>query len=467
MQTTKGKPMADDDDQVKDGVALDEEDDVSAALRAAMGETSDKSKDDEEEDIGGFNRPFEEDADAPSKNHVSEEEGQKRVEDARDKEIGSDAAVKPKTSEEGEDGKTPKSKDETGKTDDETDKTKDDTGEKASDKDAVNDKPGEALSDEDYTKAIADLPAGLKSRIEQDRADLDQVLAPLKGMEDEMKALGTTPKGAMEFFVNANNYANKDPGAYVAWALGQSTGGDPERITQELSKAAATYGFELFSSNAENIGEGLKKLAEKHGYDLTKKDDDDDDDPFMSDEQRRIKELEAENKRLKSGGEKDTDPAGGTNTPPTPGNAPFMQPSADEQRSMIMSVMTETDADQKLVRPHFEKLLPAITGIINQYARSGRAMTKETLQEAYEAAELASPEFRQSAIDRMTAQKSAADSDADVRKEVKQNAEASAKAEAASSKIIDVPGQSAQHQPADSAADLSIEAFLRKQFNPD
>jgi hypothetical protein len=411
--------MADRDDLIDDDAAglPDSEDDLSATLREEMGKLSGGEGD--EDDNGGFDAPLDESAIEP-RSTVEEEEGVKRVQDARDKATttAGKAAADPKPEDKADPLKD-KTPDPKPQADPKADPKPEDKPEA---KDAPKDAP--SVSDEDYAAAIGGMPEGVRSRIEAERADYQAVMAPFKGREKELETLGIQPKDAVAYFVNVNDYAQRDPAGYVAWVVGQTSGGDTAKAEEFLKGAAAKLGYKVEKDTG---------TAE-------------DDDPFMSDRER---ELIEENRRLKAAGT--TQPEYGPDTP------------QEQSRRAVMDVIAESGADGQPLRPHFEKLQPTILAIVKaEVAASGKPMDADSLRRAYEQAELAHPDTREAATQRLIAAQSAAQPAADVAKP-NQNAASVAKAKAASTKIIGGPGQGAGPQPAEDA-DLGLEAFLRKQM---
>ncbi len=417
--------MADRDDLIDDDAAglPDSEDDLSATLREEMGKLS--GGEGEDDDNGGFDAPLDEDAIEP-RSTVEEEEGVKRVQDARDKATttAGKAAADPKPDDK---AKPATDKDADPKPQDapKADAKAEDkpTGEqKTDDKNTPKDAP--AVSDEDYAAAIGGMPEGVRTRLEAERADYQAVMAPFKGREKELETLGIEPKDAVAYFVNVNDYAQRDPAGYVAWVVGQTSGGDTAKAEEFLKGAAAKLGYKV----EKDVG------------------GEEDDDPFMSDRER---ELIEENRRLKA-----------ANTPQQQYGPDTPQ---EQSRRTVMNLISEAGPDGQPLRPHFEKLQPTILAIVKaEVAASGQPMTAESLAKAYDQAELAHPDTREAATQRLIAAQSAAQPAADVAKP-NQNAAAVAKAKAASTKIIGGPGQGAGPQPAEDA-DLGLEAFLRKQM---
>jgi len=416
-------------DQIEEDDAAglpDDEDDLTAALRANLSKMDD---DDAEEDNGGFDAPLDE-SKIESRDTVSEEDGVKRVQEARDK--ATSAAGKKAKDEEDEDdplkqdGEKPKAKAPAAAAEPKAD----DKGAETPDPNQTPEVREKQLADDAaYEAAIGGLSEDVRNRIQAEREEYQGVMAPFKGREDQLKALGVDKKDAVAWFVNVNDYAQRDPAGYAAWAISQTSNGD-----------------------AQKVEEVLKNAAEKLGYSIQKSSgpDDDDDDPFMSDRERELLE---ENRRLKGA------------------QAPVQDYGPDSQqevgRRAVMEVITEADESGQPVRPHFDKLQPMILNIVKQeVAATGRPMTADSLRKAYEQAELAHPETRDAATERLLeARKFAAQGNPDVAKRNNKDAAATARAKAASSKIIDGPGQGASRQTATEDADMGLEAFLRKQMS--
>ena len=399
-------------------VGDDEDDDISAALRAEL-EKVEATED--EEDAGGFDQPLDEDS--ISKNStVTEEDGVNRVQKARDAAHKRKVEKPEEKEDEAElDVEKPTAK---AKPEDEIDETK-----------AEEQQPAQ-VSDEDYSKAIEALPPGVKTRITETQSKLDAILAPTRGREAELEAAGGAEK-AFEYFININDYARRDPAGYLTWMLGEATGGDAEKTKAILEKAAANAGYQLTA-------------AEKSG------DDDDDDDPFMSDSERQarqeLREARQEIERIK--GSNQTQPQVGPDSP------------TEQARRIVVNFLSEQDGKGQPAYPDFDKLQPTILSLVREAAqRSGKPMTRDDLFAAYRQAELAHPDTREAATERLLAERQAAQGDENVRKEVQQKAAATQKAKAASTKIIGDPGQRAVRQPAQEDAGLSLEDFLRKQLS--
>ena len=187
-----------DDDLFTDDATGMADDDLTATLRAELEKTG--GGEDDDKDTGGFDAPLDDD-DIKSRDVVEEEDGVKRVQAARDRKdtpepAGAKGAKKPdddaekdKQSDGEKDKSTDKSED---KPDDKTpDETKKDgegeDADKAKGKDADDD--ASPISDEDYAAAIGGLPDAVQKRIKQERADLDAVLAPFKGREEQLKSM--------------------------------------------------------------------------------------------------------------------------------------------------------------------------------------------------------------------------------------------------------------------------------------
>jgi len=414
-----------DDDILDDdnGGIPDQDDDLTAALRSEMEKVGDGS-DSDDDDSGGFDAPLDEDA-IEKRDTVDEEEGVKRIQEARDK-----VFEKPEVKK--EDVKTPdaKAKDpDTTQKPEENEEVDPDPLSEGNDK-AKPDAP--ELTDEAYDTAIGGLPDNVKARLSADRAAYDEVLAPFKGREDEMQRIGSTPKDAIARFVQLNDYAARDPAGYMAWVASESSGGDPEKAKAFLEKTAATMGYKV-----EKV-----------------EDNADADDPFMSDKERelteRVRLLEGETGQQQVG-------------PDSPQEQ--MRRDQEQTRQEIVGFISESGADGQPLRPHFEKLQPMIVGLIKaETERTGAKVSTAGLQQAYDQAELAHPETREAALERLIASKSAAQGKEDVKQQVHKDAAATAKAKAASNQIIDVPGQGAEHQPVKEDANLGIEDFLRKRM---
>lgn len=405
--------------QNEDEIFNDGEDDLSATLRDAYDKAASKEESDEE---GGFERPLGDD-DIEKRDVVEEEEGVRRIEAARD------SASRKAKSDESEIKKGADEKE--GQEDKAQAASQEDKARQAEAPKEADDKGVTAASDDEFSKAVEALSPAVRKRIEEQQSAYAEIMAPLKGKDAELERLGVTPRGAMEFFVNINDYANRDPGGYIAWVLGH-TASDPDKMEAVLKKAAEAHGYTIAKGKAEA----------------------DDDDPFASDSEKALAK-EVRELKAQLAGQSRQAPHFGPDSP------------AEQQRRTVMSVIAEEDGAGNPLRPHFDTLQPMITNLIKQkVAESGRPMTREDLIEAYETAELAHPKTREAAKARLLggASTSAAQGDAAVREQVKTTAAASAKAKAASTKIIDGPGQSAGRQPADADADLPLDQFIAKQL---
>ena len=393
----------------------DSEDDITATLREEMGKLSDDDENDA--DSGGFDAPLE-DEEIKSRDTVEEEDGIKRVQAARD---NKDApAAKKEDTHKGEkpaEEAEPKNKDASPSGGNGEEDTKDEDGDKS--------KSTVATGDE-YTAAIEGLPATVQERIKAQQSEHDAVMAPLKGREKQLEALGVQPKDAMQWFVNVNDYAMRDPAGYMAWVVGQSTGGDAEKAEEVLKGAAEKLGYKIEKDTGAT----------------------EDDDPFMSDRERQLIQ---ENQQLRANQQQ---------------QAQFGPDSPQEQsRRSVIEVVSEVNDQGQPLRPHFEKLQPMILAIVKQQVdTTGKPMTADDLRSAYGQAELAHPDTREEATNRLIEAKSAAQNKPNMPEKGEQNAAATAKSKAASTKIIDGPGQGAGRQPAAADADLSLEGFLRKQM---
>lgn len=413
--------MADEDLMEEDGVAkLPEDDELSSTLRQEF----DKLEGDDlkEEDDGGFDAPLEE-GDIKSRDAVSEEDGIKRVQEAKDKASAPEKA-KPKAEEEAK----PAAKSPEG----EKKKTPDPAAKEAE----VEDKsktPAEPASDDDFNAAISGLPEGVKTRIEAERAEYAEIMAPFKGQEERLAAIGQTPKTAVDFFVRTNDYAQRDPAGYMAWFVSQGVGGGDAAKAETILKDAAT------------------KLGYKIEKDAGPSASEEEDDPFMSDSERAARKELAETKARLAAVEQGGQPEFGPDS------------AAERSRRTVQEVITEVDSEGQPLRPHFEKLQPTILAIVKEeVARTQQPMTSDQLRKAYEQAELAHPDTREAALQRIIAKKSAAQPGPDVQKQ-QEDAARVAKAKQASTQIIDGPGQGASPQPAKNA-DIGLEAFLRQQM---
>lgn len=420
------EPFDDDTAGLPDG-----EDDLTATLRDEMGKLSSEHGDD---DNGGFDAPLENDS-IKSKDVVGEEEGIKRIQDAKDNDSAPSAKknepdldadgkpVEAKPDDPLADGKpAPKAE-----ADDPTADTKPEP--KASDDSSGGDPEADiaVASDDDYKSAIGGLSPSVQKRIAQERQAYDDVMAPFKGREAQLEALGIDTKGAVKWFVDTNDYAQRDPGGYLAWVVNQASHGDTAKVEKVLQDAASKLGYKVEKDTGDASG-------------------DDDDDPFMSDRERELLE---ENRQLKAG-----------QSQPVQDYGPDSQ--AEKGRRAVQEVISEVGEDGMPMRPNFELLQPTILAIVKaEVQASGVPMTAESLREAYNQAELAHPQTRADATQRLLA----AQPQPDVAQQAEKNAAALAKAKTASKKIIDGSGQSASHQPAKTDPDMGITDFLRSQMS--
>lgn len=416
--------MAGKDDFEEDAAAglPDKEDDITKSLR----EEFDKIEDEEEEnDNGGFDTPLDDDAIEKSA-AVNEEDGVKILQEARDRDIkpASDEK-KPETEtakkEEAPDAKA-KTPDATEKAEEKAADSKDDSKGEGDDEGAGK-QPAQQLTDEEYSAAIGALPEPVRQKIAAVEQEYNELMAPFKGREAELE--GSTPKDAVAYFVKLNDYAKRDPAGYLSWVVQQGAGDDKAKTKAVLEAAAANLGYKIEEADA----------------------DDDDIDPFETEKER---ELRLENERLK-GGKTQTKTFG----PDSP---------EEVSRQTVMSVINEVDSTGNLVRPHFQKLENMVLAIVKEDAAAGKAMTKESLADAYERAELAHPDTRDEAAEKLLAKKSAAQGHSNVEQKGQNNA-AIERSKTASNKIIDGPGQGAGRQPAKDTSDLSLEEFLNQEFD--
>ena len=438
--------MADKDDLIMDGdddagasFIKSEDDDISAALRSAMDDG--EAGDDNQDDDGGFNAPLDDD-DIKSRDTVDEEEGVKRVREA------SDGTSKKKAEDDkgGEEGK--KTEDDTslkGKKPD-----ADDGGKKLDESKPKDDDPKEGdneaepkepdgqkkeFSDDEYNAAISSLPQAARDRLDAERAEFSEIMAPINAQKDLLEARGVEPKDAVKWLANINDYANRDPQSYAAWFISQATGGDADKAEALLKGAAEKLGYKIEKSEAQS-------------------DDGDDDDPFMSDRERELSQkLRAAEAKLQSG-------------QPDPMQNVGPDSPQEQNRRIVQDVITEVGSDGAPVRPHFDKLQPMMLQIVRQDVAKGNPMTKESLAAAYEQAELAHPDTRQSATQRLLdAQRNDAQPAEDVGKQGEENAASLEKSKNASKKIIDGPGQGAGSAPAKTDPNVGLEDFLRQQMS--
>lgn len=397
------------DDMDDAGGLPDDEDDLTSALRAEFGKLDDGDDDD---GAGGFEIPLDEAA-QPKSDVVDEEEGTRRLREARDgegKKGGEGDASKAGAGDAKPEGSKAPDAAEGSKPDDEPAK------------------PGSqpAVSDDELDRALGTLPEPVRNRLAAERAEYQALTAPFRGREAELEARGAKSiPDAINWFLKVDDYAKRDPGGYAAWVVQQVAGNDQARAEQMLQRAAGVLGFTVSRAQAEE----------------------DEDDPFMSE---REKQLAAELREMKRG-QQQTQALIGPDSP------------EEQNRRAVMDVMAEVDGKGQPVRPHWAILQPQILALVTaEVQATGKPATRETLVRAYEAAELANPQTREAALARIATP--AAQPARDVREEVKRNAAATAKAKAASTKLIDAPGPGAGRRPAEEDADLDLEAFLRKQL---
>lgn len=397
----------DDDDDI-----FGEESSVSATLREQFAKLTEGQEPDEA-DTGGFDAPLD-GGDTQKRETVSEEEGIRRVQDARG----------PKPKEKVTLEKPPSD----AKPDDAPAATPPVVEAQADPSAPVAPvQPVAAVPDADIDAALTGLAAPVRERITAERAEYAAMTAPFKGREAEFAPFGLTPKDVVGRFIQLNDYSQRDPGGYIAWAVQQTTGGDAEKVDQVFQKAAAALGYKV------------ERAPEP-----------DEDDPFMSDRERA---LIAENRALKQSTQ--SAPAYGPDSPEEQARVQAQRVSQD-----IAGFAAARDATGAPLRPHFEMLAPTIGALATIKAKElGRNITMAELAEIYTGAELADPRTRAEAAKRIAAQ-----SDATAVQKTNTDAAATARAKAASSKILDGSGQGAERQPAQEDADLGIEAFLRKQM---
>jgi len=392
------------------------DDPLTATLRDALDKAEADSTDDDQDESGGFDAPIE-DADIEKREVMTEEEGTDAIQKARDgTKFKTDEATAPKSEEKNVGGK-PDGKAVEAEEADKGDEADSEAGDKPDDKAADVD-----LTDESYAAEIAKMPNNVQERIKSYQA----IAEPFKGREAEFEGFGKTPAEVVRSLVQINDYAQRDPSDYAAWAIQQTTGNDPEKIQKVITEA-----------------------AEKLGFRVTKEDGPDLDDPFLTDKERELME---ENAALRAS-------AGAENGPVVGPNAP-----ENQMRQIALDFINEVGADGQPVRPDYETLHPLITQIVAQQKAAGVQITKDVLQEAYTQAEFMNPDTREAAALRLAAQKNSAQPKTDVLKQDQQNAAKVRRAKDASSKIIDGPGQGTSRQPAKDS-DLSIDALLKKAWD--
>lgn len=404
--------MAGENDEEYETGLPDGDDDLSSTLREQLA----KMKDGEDDDHEGFAAPLDED-DAPSKDRVSEEDGTRRLADHRDGKRVADP--------DDEDGKakdqpTPPG----GKPAPAADTTEGKKPEDApADPEAETGKPADvpAATDEEYNAAVSALPPAIQARLTQQQTAYGEMMKPFQGREALLQERGVTAAQATEWLVNVEDYARRDTPGYLAWAVNEFTGKDPAKTEEVLAAAAKKLGFTV----------SRDVPAES------------DDDLFMTD---REKELLAENNRLKAAQQ------------PAEDFGP--DSAAERQRRDVMTVISELGPDNQPVRPHFNLLMPAISGLIQQkVAATGQPATMDDVKEAYEAAELANPQTRDAARARILA----AQTPPPVQQPSGQAKAASAQRAENASKIIDGGGQGSS-RPAQADADLPLEDLIRMQL---
>ena len=379
----------------------DEDDDLAEIIRKAMDETEDTGDD------TVFSGPL----DVPENTTVFIEKGLELVEEAtfkRGLERRKDAAVETQAREapvEGDDP-APSEGDEPAKPDE-----------------AIKIEPAPAADEIDTL--LAGLEDGRRSAIKDRITASDSVMSIFKGHEATLQAHGTTPDQVMRRLVSINDYANKKPDEYLAWAANQI---DPENAETILISAAAKL--------------GLKLVRE-------------DQDPFEDEETKAMRD---ENRRLKSRDRKLEFGPGDVTAP--------VGLTAEQSVEAITAFVNAKNADGTPAHPHWERLRGDVAERASAHkASTGKFITTQDIERFYREAESdARAAFggQPSAPAAQPAATPAAQAQAPVASiaPTKAAASDSVNRAKAASKSIDGTGQGAGRRPALSA-DASLEDVIR------
>ncbi len=277
-------------------------------------------------------------------------------------------------------------------------------------------------SAEEMTAALAAMPENVRTHVESQLTNYRNFMAPLLAQKDQLKAMGTTPEGAVEWFISVNDFATRKPDEYIEWVLDKTLAGNTEGQKKAVERLAAKIGMSLVPAAA----------AEE-------------DDPFISESEKEAKRELAALKAAQAG---------------TP--APIGPDSPVEQNMrIIQSVRTELNPQYLPVRPHFDKVAPLMVPMIQQHVAEGKPIDRKTVAEFYDAALLAHPETRAEAVAKISAAQAAQI----VRDSNKDTAAATAKARKASTSIIDSsePGLGSQ-TPRRQSGGETLEQALARNF---
>ncbi len=251
----------------------------------------------------------------------------------------------------------------------------------------------------------------------------------------ELEGFGVTADQAVRNLVGINDYANRNPSEYMTWFAQRMTGGDAAKQEQLLKGVVEKLGYKIEKAQPEAQ-------------------DDAEDDPFMSDSERQLRE---ELKQLRAQNAARQQPA------------PEIGPDSPQERLRqdVIGVINEAGPDGQPLRPHFQKLQPVISAIIQQKraVNPTAPMGRAELVAAYEQAVMSDPELGKAEIERQVQERIAAQTSANVQEQVQRSAAAAQKAGNAS-KLIDRPGQSATTRPATGNADpnMGIRDFLEANW---
>ena len=266
-----------------------------------------------------------------------------------------------------------------------------------------------------------DRRSAIKDRI----AASDAMMSVFKGHEAALQAHGTTPDQVIRRLVSINEYANKKPDEYLAWAANQI---DPENAEAILISAASKL--------------GLKLVRE-------------DEDPFEDEETKAMRD---ENRRLKSRDRKLEFGPGDVTAP--------VGLTAEQSVEAITAFVNAKNADGTPAHPHWERLRGDVAERASAHkASTGKFITAQDLERFYREAESdARAAFggQQTEPSAQPAQPAAAQARAPVASIVPTKAAASDSVNRAkaASKSIDGTGQGAGRRPALSA-DASLEDVIR------
>jgi hypothetical protein len=96
---------------------------------------------------------------------------------------------------------------------------------------------------------LADVPAEKQEAIRARLTEAEALAGLFTGRETELARFGTKPAEAMKRLIEINDYANKNPAEYLAWAAGQLA---PEKAVDALTAAAEKLGLKVVQADPED-----------------------------------------------------------------------------------------------------------------------------------------------------------------------------------------------------------------------